>query len=400
MANPILISISPNITKDDVLLALKTIFTPQSWQQGSASKLLSQNLKKILKQDYCWLLNLGRTALQLGLEVLELKSTDEVLCQAFTCVAVPNAIKAAGAKPVYIDTIKNGFNLSISDLTKKITKNSKVLIIQHTFGNPDDIDKIKNICKKHNLTLIEDCAHSLGVNHKGKSVGSFGDLTMLSFGRDKVISSVFGGALLASNKDLAKKIDKRYNSLNYPSLSWIKKQLLHPIITGLIKPIYFTLGKYLMFIYQKSSLLTWPVLAKEKQGQSGFKIKKMPNALSILANHQLEKLEALNQRRQKIVKLYHQIFEVTNLEYFPLLRYPILVNNPERVIKKAKQKKILLGDWYRPVIAPSRVDLKIIGYKLNSCPNAETVSKKIINLPTLITKSQAQTLINLIYDHR
>jgi len=77
-----------------------------------------------------------------------------------------------------------------------------------------------------------------------------------------------------------------------------------------------------------------------------------------------------------------------------------LVNNPERVIKKAKQKKILLGDWYRPVIAPSGVDLKIIGYKLNSCPNAETVSKKIINLPTLITKSQAQTLINLIYDHR
>ena len=202
MGKPILISISPNIDKSDVLISLKNLFTPKTWQQGKLTRNLSLRLQKQLRQDHCWLLNLGRNALQLGLEALELNSTDEVLCQAFTCVAVPNAIKFSGAKPVFVDIIKDGFNISISDLTKKITKNSKTLIIQHTFGNPDDIKTIQSICKKYNLILIEDCAHALGASYRHQPLGSFGDLTMLSFGRDKIISSVFGGALLTKNKKL------------------------------------------------------------------------------------------------------------------------------------------------------------------------------------------------------
>lgn len=400
MVKPILISISPNISKDDVVLTLKTIFKPMYWRQGSSSKNLSNKLKKLLNQDHCWLFNLGRNALQVGLQAFELKPTDEVLCQAFTCVAVPNAINWAGAKPIFVDTIKNGFNLNPKDLAKKITKNSKALIIQHTFGQPDDINQIKAICKKHHLFLIEDCAHALGANYQDKPVGSFGDLTMLSFGRDKIISSVFGGALLTKNKKLADKINKTYQSLNYPPYFWILKQLLHPIITSFIKPLYFSLGKYLMFLYQKTGLLTWPVLTSEKKNQSGFKTQKMPNALSVLANYQFNKLATLNKQRQKIAKLYHQIFQVRNLEYSPLLRYPLLVDHPEKIIKQAKKQQILLGDWYRPVIAPKGVDLKKANYQQGSCPNAEAVSKKVINLPTLITETQAKQVFKLIYDHR
>ena len=399
MAKSILISISPNINKSDIVLVLKILFKPVFWKQGNFTQILSKKLQKQLKQNQCWLFNAGRNALQVGIRALNLKSTDEVLCQAFTCVAVPNAIKWAGAKPVFIDTVKNGFNLNLKDLKRKITKNSKALIIQHTFGNPDDIKAIKIICKKHKLILIEDCAHSLGVYYQGKPIGSFGDMTMLSFGRDKIISSVFGGALLTKNKKLANKINKIYQSLNYPSYFWILKQLLHPIITGLIKPIYFIFGKYLMFIYQKSNLLSWPVLAKEKKGQPGLLIKKIPNALAGLALLQLNKLKSINQQRQKIVKLYHQIFQVWNLEYFPLLRYPILVNNPKKIIKKAKHRQILLGNWYQSVVAPKGVDLKMINYQSGSCPNAEAVVKKVINLPTLIGQIKAKKIINLIYDY-
>ena len=396
MPKPILISISPNLKTSDFFLSLKNIFKPFSWKKGTANHLLLTKLTKLLNQKHGWIFNAGRNALQVGLEALELKSSDEVLCQAFTCVAVPNAIKWAGAKPIYVDSIKNGFNLNIQDLKTKITKNSKALIIQHTFGNPDKIIKIQALCKKHNLILIEDCAHSLGVKYKNKPLGSFGDLTMLSFGRDKVISSVFGGALLTSNAKLAKKIQNHYQELSYPSFFWIIKQLLHPIITYLVKPVYFIFGKHVLFVYQKSGLLSWPVTNKEKNSQPSLPIRKLPNALAILALHQLKKLTNLNQQRRKIVKLYKNS-KFGTLNY--LLRYPVLVNNPRHLIKKAKKQHILLGDWYRPVIAPQGVKLNLIDYTKGSCPNAESVSKKIVNLPTLINKNQAQQIIKLVNDH-
>lgn len=396
MPKPILISISPNLKKDDFKLALSSLFKPYSWQQGSSSKKLSAKLTEKTNQKQAWLFNAGRTALETGLKSLDLKSSDEVLCQAFTCVAVPNAIKWAQAKPVFVDTLKNGFNLSLKDLKKKITKNSKALIVQHTFGMPDNLEKIKKICKKNSLFLIEDCAHSLGVKYQGQPVGSFGDLTILSFGRDKIISSVFGGALLTGNQKLAKKINRIYLKLNYPSNFWTFKQLLHPIITYLIKPVYFSIGKYLMFIYQKSGLLSFPVLNLEKKSKQAIKPKKLPNVLAKLALNQLNKLEKLNHQRQKIANHYFQQFQEPTLEFLPVLRYPLLVNNPVRLIQKAKKHHILLGDWYRPVIAPKGVDLIQVGYQPGSCPKAEKVSQKVVNLPTLINQTEAKFIIQLI----
>ncbi len=399
MSKPILTSISPNTDKSDIRLTIKTIFKPWSWQKGRQANNLSNKLTQLLDQRHAWLFNAGRNALEVGLKSLNLKPTDEILCQAFTCVAVPNAIKWAGSKPIFVDTSKNSPNLNLHDLKQKITKNSKALIIQHTFGNPDQLDKIKLICQQHKLILIEDCAHTIGSKYQGKPIGSFGDLTILSFGRDKAISSVFGGALLTSNKRMAQKINKQHQSITHPSNFWVFRQLLHPIIMTTIKPIYFSIGKYLVFIYQKSGLLSWPVTQKEKICQASLPLRKLPNALAILALHQLNKLELINQNRQQIVSLYQKSLKTLNLKSFPLLRFPLLINNPEKLIKKAKKNQILLGDWYRPVIAPKGVNLKSINYKPGSCPNAENISTKIVNLPTNISKTQARQVIRLVLNY-
>ena len=127
MAKPILISISPNTDSKDLVTAVKTIVRPNTWQQGTQLNLLSKQLTELLKSQHVWLFNSARNALELGLKALDLNKTDEVLCQAFTCVAIPNAINWAGAKSVFVDTRKNGFNLSLKDLKTKITKNSKYL---------------------------------------------------------------------------------------------------------------------------------------------------------------------------------------------------------------------------------------------------------------------------------
>ena len=399
MPKPILISISPNTDLKDVITAIKNILMPMTWKQGTHLNLLSQRLSRLLDRQHVWLLNAGRNALELGLKALDLKENDEVLCQAFTCVALPNAIKWAGGKPIFVDTVKNGFNLNVKNLKKKITSNSKVLIVQHTFGQPDNLKEIIKICRQYKLILVEDCAHTLGVKLDKKPIGSFGDLTFLSFGRDKAISSVFGGALLTNNQGLAKKIEKYYSSLSYPSHFWVLKQLFHPIITSLAKPLYFSIGKFLIFLYQQSSLLSWPVTKPEKSNRKSLLIKKFPNALASLAIAQLNKLDSINQTRLKITSVYQKIFEVRNLEYWPLLRFPLLVNNPDLLIKKLKKQYILLGNWYRPVIAPKGVNLSKTGYIKGSCPNAEAVSQRVVNLPTLISLKEANCIINLISKH-
>ena len=117
---------------------------------------------------------------------------DEVIVQAFTCLAVPEVVIWCGAKPVYLD-IDESLNLDIRLLEKSISSKTRIIIVQHTFGIPAKIDMIKKIAQKHNIILIEDCAHSLGAKYNSQKIGTFGDAAFFSFGRDKVISSVFGG---------------------------------------------------------------------------------------------------------------------------------------------------------------------------------------------------------------
>jgi dTDP-4-amino-4,6-dideoxygalactose transaminase len=386
---PVMISLSPNAQADDVRLALGLLFKPWSWLKGHDRYRLKQNLARYLDHKNCYLFNAGRSALLVGLQALDLKPGDEVVCQAFTCVAVPNAIIWAGAKPVYCDTVKNGFNVDVSDLAKKVNAKTRAIIVQHTFGQADDMAVIGEICKKHNLILIEDCAHGLGARHNGKKLGTFGDLVMVSFGRDKAISSVSGGALLTSNSDLAAKIDRLYQALDYPRAGWVVQQLLHPLIFSLAVPLYWigSIGKAMVFIARELKLISLPVDEEEKLGQMTLSPKKMPNAIAAMADKQLKKITGIISHRREIAKIYaHEL----NQEFRAAggyLRFPVLVKEPVKLLRRAKMEKIWLGDWYRPVVAPRGVDLKAVGYRAGACPNAEAVSRRVINLPTMVKVS-------------
>ncbi|MFH0943060.1 MAG: aminotransferase class I/II-fold pyridoxal phosphate-dependent enzyme [Candidatus Beckwithbacteria bacterium] len=402
MLKPILISLSPNTTSRDFSTALKLLLQPWLWQKGSAEEKLEAALKTKLNHSYGFLLNAGRNGLYLALKALDLKPGDEVLCQAFTCVAVPNAIIWAGAKPVFVDTKPNQFNLSLTDLKKKITPRTKALIVQHTFGVPDEIGTLATLCRQHKIILIEDCAHALGAKVNGRPVGSFGDMTMLSFGRDKIISSVFGGVLLTNDRQLAKKINQLTNLLTYPPKIWILKQLLHPILFSLIVPTYFYFGKYLLMLIKKLGLISLPVPDQEKIGRMVILPQKMPNALAQLALTQLSQLDTFNQHRCQIAKYYanklHQ--PVINPEAV-YLRYSLLVGQPDQLIQKAKKHQLLLGNWYRPLIAPAGVSRALISQASKSCPNADSISHRVINLPThpRLNFNQLDRIINFIKPH-
>lgn len=266
------------------------------------------------------------------------------------------------------------------------------------------MDEIVAICKEHNLILIEDCAHSLGAEYKGKKVGAIGDVAFFSFSRDKVISSVYGGMVATNNPSLAEKLRQAQGKFGYPSLFWIKQQLLHPILMNWkILPVYRFCGKYLLVLAQWLHILSKAVHWKEKRGmRPGYFPKAMPNALAILALNQFKKLERFNQHRREIAEFYTQ--ELSNTSYrLPAtsnqgsiyLRFSIKHPKAHEIIKKAWKNNLLIGDWYTTLIAPYDTKMDKMYYIPGSCPNAERLAKITLNLPTHIniSKQEARKIV-------
>jgi dTDP-4-amino-4,6-dideoxygalactose transaminase len=446
MFKPISISLSPNVQGDDVWLAIKLVVkaigllltsppSPLSLRRRggieggvvTATAQLEQKFKEYLGAKHAFSFNSGRSALYTIMKALDIKEGDEVLLQAFTCNAVPNPVLWAGGTPIYVD-IDNTLNIDPAGLEKKVQQsragggNPRAVIIQNTFGIPAQIDRIVEIARRHNLTVIEDCAHALGALRqapgKPQKVGTFGDVAFFSFGRDKVISSVWGGMITTNDDALARKIGNIHRNSPIPSLSWTLKQLLHPILFAVIIPTYYVFGKYLLAFLRVVRGVGLAVSQKERIGERPNMFPaSMPDALAELALHQFSKLEKYNAHRRKIAKIYFQELNTSPPFTPPLLnkerglggeviptylRFNIRHPRAKEIIRTAKRKRILLGDWYKNVIDPIGTDFAKMKYVPGSCPRAEKAAHESINLPTHINISQndARRIIQYIRDYR
>ena len=240
MTKAISISLSPNTESDDVALAFSLLFKPWDWKRGGSARRLEKSFRNYFGFKNSFSFNSGRSSMIAIFDAMKIGDGDEVIVQGYTCNAAINPILYVGAKPVFAD-IDDNLNISPKEVEKKITSKTKAVVVQHTFGYPADIDEIKNICKKHNLYLIEDCAHSLGAKYKGEFCGSFGDASFFSFGRDKVISSVYGGMAVLNNDSLTEGVSKFSDNLRYPSNLWVIQQLLHPVLMNVFCPSFLEL---------------------------------------------------------------------------------------------------------------------------------------------------------------
>ncbi|MEK7173395.1 MAG: DegT/DnrJ/EryC1/StrS family aminotransferase, partial [Patescibacteria group bacterium] len=230
----------------------------------------------------------------------------------------------------------------------------------------------------------------------------FGDVSFFSFGRDKIISSVFGGIVATNNLALAEKITKLQNNLTYPNHGWIYRQLAHPLVLYFVKKTYnvLYLGKFLVTLLKQLGLISRAVSLAERQGAKPvFIVRKMSNALAVLALHQLKKIARFNEHRQKIAALYNR--ELTDLPGVRLpqlrpdniyLRYTICTDKAKFLIKQAKKQGIELGCWYDCPVAPKDTNLDKVFYTLGSCPKAEKLAKQSVNLPTNIQTSEKDAL--------
>jgi len=378
---------------------------------------LENEFESYLGVKYAVSFNSGRSALYAILKSMQdvgepaFAKGSGVLIQAFTCNAVPNPVLWAGLEPVYVDCDKDDFNIDINDLKAKISPKTKILIVQHVFGLPANMDEVMQIVKENNLILVEDCAHSLGAEFYGKKVGTFGKASFFSFSRDKVISSVYGGMAVTNDDAIAENLKNLQKEFRQPSMCWTIQQILHPILLAyIILPIYnfLDLGKIFLVLSQWFHVLSKAVSWGEKRGlRPDYFPRALPNALAAMALNQFSKLDKFYTHRKKISDFYRENLKNTSfvLPQEPenvkqsYLRFTIKHKKAHEIIYESWHKQnILLGDWYTTAIAPFDTKMEEMKYEKGMCPNAESLAKQTLNLPTHINISpkDARRIVNFL----
>lgn len=189
---------------------------------GKFVNQFEDKIKEFTGAKYAIATSNGTLALHMALILAGVKADDEVLTQTLTFVATANAVSYTGAKCVFIDSDKDTMGMCPDKLqeflinnceqhddgftyNKKTSKRISVCIPMHVFGHPVKIDKIVSICKQYNILVIEDAAESLGSYYKNKHTGLYGEIGILSFNGNKVITTGGGGMIITNNDELAKR---------------------------------------------------------------------------------------------------------------------------------------------------------------------------------------------------
>lgn len=170
------------------------------------------DLEKYLNQDVkVAALSAGTAALHLALIILGVKAGDEVICQSMTFSASANPIVYQGATPVFVDSEPQTWNMNPESLEMAIKdriakgKKPKAIIVVHLYGMPAKMDEILKIAKHYGIPVVEDAAEALGSTYKGQKCGTFGELSILSFNGNKIITTSGGGALVCKTQEQKEK---------------------------------------------------------------------------------------------------------------------------------------------------------------------------------------------------
>ncbi|PIR61912.1 MAG: hypothetical protein COU66_01240 [Candidatus Pacebacteria bacterium CG10_big_fil_rev_8_21_14_0_10_44_11] len=394
------LNFAPNENFTDALKSLLILCQPQTWYRKKTIKKTQQKLAHLfqVKNGAVFLALSARGALRAVLKSLDLPQDSEVVVQAFICAAVVLPIKECRLKPRFVDIETTSFSFDLESLRKTISAKTKVIILQHSFGiTPKNRSQVLSLAQKNNILVIEDLAHGF----EPKIFQTDQDLPtikLLSFGRSKALSCVHGGAVLIPQKDINQKFKTVFDNFSYPGRIFIFKSLLYKFTSPIIVATYrYGLGKVVHTLLIKLSCITRELSVTEKVGRYDYWLdKKLPAALANFLIPQLDQYEELVKRRQNVAKLYIEYLHSEKnrdvKQHLPIVRFPLLVKRRDDVMQKMKIAGFILGDWYTQPVAPNGVNLESLGFIKGSCPVAERVCTKIINLPLVLNTSQASEL--------
>ncbi len=309
----------------------------------------------------------GTSALHVALLIANVTENDEVISQPLTFVATCNAISYCGASPIFIDIDKDTMGLSPSALHEFLEKNTsiknqqcinnktgrviKACVPMHTFGQPCRIDEIKDICDRYYINLIEDAAESLGSFYKDKHTGTFGQMGVMSFNGNKIITAGGGGCIITDDEALAKKAKHLTTTAKVPH----KWKYTHDMI--------------------------------------GYNYR-MPNLNAALLVAQLEQLDGFLENKSLLANKYKEFFKKSDIVFVTELE-----NSKSNywlntiILKDGQQRDLLLdeanskGIMLRPIWVLMN---KLPMFKESQCgdlSNADWLEQRVVNIPSSVVIS-------------
>ena len=187
----------------------------------------------------------GRIAFYYLLKALDLPPGSEIIFPALTFWVVPELARVAGLTVVFADVDPRTFNLDPDSVERLITDKTRAVVPTHLYGLPCDMDRILDIASRHNLIVLEDCAHALGATYKGRAVGTFGTGALFSFQTLKPLNCYGGGMALVQDAGVAAKVRQIVDALPWPSEKRVRDRLLMGRLQRIfVKPWVFSISLF------------------------------------------------------------------------------------------------------------------------------------------------------------
>ena len=328
---------------------------------GPKTQKFAENFKSYIGSKYAIPLNSATAGLHICYIAAGARPFDEVVTSAMTFASTANTILHAGAKPVLADIDVETLNVTPDSLKAVMSPSTRIIVPVHFAGLPCDMDPILALAKKHNALVIEDAAHAVGAEYKGRKIGVIGDLTVFSFHPNKNMTTGEGGMITGN--------DEKYREpLELLSFHGMNKNA-----------------------WKRFSATGTPHYAIDVPG---FKYN-MLDLQAAIGLHQLQKIDAFNKRRAELVKRYYEAFsEIEELGltkppayehkhtwhlFAPLVREEKLNIDRDEFMQALKEFNIGTGVHYRAVHMHPLYEK--LGFKRGQFPKAEYVSDRIVSLP-------------------
>ena len=329
---------------------------------GPRVKKFEEDLKRYFGAPHALALSSATAGLHLALLALELKPGDEVITTPMTFAATLNTIVLAGGKPVLVDVEPDTYNMDMSKLAGAITKQTRAIMPVHFAGLPVDLDPLYELANKHGLRVIEDAAHAIGTEYKGKRIGAFGDTQVFSFHPNKNMTTGEGGCVVTRDDKLAEKVALlRFHGMDREA--WNR--------------------------FGKSGSQHYEIIIP------GFKYNMM-DIQAALGLHQLPALDGFIKRRTELALRYQKLLtgwpqwtrpgtpEFVHRHawhlYTPLINPAAAGMDRDAFMQGMKQRNIGTGLHYRAAhLYPYYREH--YGFKPGDFPNAESISDRIVSLP-------------------
>lgn len=338
---------------------------------GPRVKRFEEDLKVYLRAPHCVLLSSATAGLHLALLALDLRDGDEVITTPLTFAATLNTIVLAGGRPVLVDVDPHTFNMDVAAVAAAITARTRAIVPVHFAGLPVDLDPLYELAREHGLRVIEDAAHAIGTEYKGRRIGSFGDIQVFSFHPNKNMTTGEGGCVATYDEQVAHSISVlRFHGIDRDA--WNR--------------------------FGKEGSQHYEVIAP------GYKYNMM-DIQAALGLHQLPALEGFIARRSELAERYQQELaawrELTRPAapayehrhawhlYTPLIDPEAAGMDRERFMSAMKARNIGIGLHYECAHLYAYYRQRF-GFQPGQFPHAEHIGARIVSLPLFPSMSDAQ----------